>query len=294
MIVIILLVILPVVLVTTAAANASSAYKRKCRECSETKVETLFASRRNLVCRACNSRKSRAAQAQRAAATPPAAARKCSGCAITKAASEFHSDKSQPGGLAPYCKPCKSCAAASSSQKYQTKLKANQSATCTVCNEAKPVDQMCVFERRCLECRSNYKRAYDAARYKTDQHFRLSRLLRGRVLLALQGNDKSQRTMDLLGCTIPEFRQYVGQQFTTGMTWENQGLWHLDIKRPCAAWDLTKPDEQAGCFHYSNYQPLWAKDNLSKGAKLDWSPAAEPSYTVPNDLPASTSKIAGK
>ncbi len=57
------------------------------------------------------------------------------------------------------------------------------------------------------------------------------------------------------------------QQFTTGMTWENQGLWHLDHKRPCAAWDLTKPDEQAGCFHYTNYQPLWAKDNLSKGAK---------------------------
>ncbi len=211
MLVSILLVILPVVLVTTAAANASSAHKRKCRECSETKVENLFASKRHLVCRACNSRKSRAAQARRAAATPPAAARKCSGCAITKAASEFHSDKSQPGGLALYCKSCKSRAAASYSQKYQTKLAANQSATCTVCSKAKPADEMCVSERRCLECRSKYKSAYDATRYTTDEHFRLSRLLRGRVLLALKGNDKSQRTMDLLGCTIPEFRQYIMQ-----------------------------------------------------------------------------------
>jgi len=100
--------------------------------------------------------------------------------------------------------------------------------------------------------------------------------------------------MDLLGCTIPEFRQYIMQQFITGMTWENQGLWHLDHKQPCAAWDLTKPDEQASCFHYSNHQPLWAKDNLSKGAKLDWSPPAEPSYIVPNDQPASTNNIAGK
>jgi len=74
----------------------------------------------------------------------------------------------------------------------------------------------------------------------------------------------------------------------------NQGSWHLDHIRPCAAWDLTKPSEQAGCFHYTNYQPLWAKDNLSKGAKLDWLPSAEPSYTMLNDQPTSTNDIAGK
>jgi hypothetical protein len=294
MLVSILLVILPVALVTTAAANVSSAHKRKCKECSETKVENLFASKRHLVCRACNSRKSRAAQARRAAATPPAAARKCSGCAITKAANEFTSDKSQPGGLDPYCKLCKSRFKANYRQKYQAKLAADQNAKCTVCNKVKPADQMCLGQPRCLDCRSKYKKAYDARQYATDEHFRLSKILRRRVLGALKGTDKAQRTMDLVGCTITEFRQYIVQQFTTGMTWENQGLWHLDHKRPCAAWDLTKPDEQAGCFHYSNYQPLWAKDNLSKGAKLDWSPPAEPSYTVPNDQPASTNDIAGK
>ena len=67
---------------------------------------------------------------------------------------------------------------------------------------------------------------------------------------------------------------------------ENQGLWHLDHIRPCADWDLTKPAEQAGCFHYSNYQPLWAKDNLSKGAKLDWLPSAEPCDPNYSDQPA--------
>ncbi len=199
MLISILLVILPVVLVTTVTANASSVGKRKCRECIETKVKNLFASRRHLVCRACNTRKSRAAQAQKAAATPPAAARKCSGCATIKAASDFHSDKSQPGGLALYCKPCKSRVHASYSQKYQTKLAANQHATCTVCNKVKPAGQMRVWEQRCHECTSAYKRAYDARRYATDEHFRLSILFTRRVLSALKGNDKSQRTMDLLG-----------------------------------------------------------------------------------------------
>lgn len=81
---------LPVVLVTTAAANAGSAHKRKCREFIETKVGNMSFSG-NLVCRSCSVRKSRAAQARRAAAIPPSATCKCSGCAITKGASEFHS-----------------------------------------------------------------------------------------------------------------------------------------------------------------------------------------------------------
>jgi len=54
------------------------------------------------------------------------------------------------------------------------------------------------------------------------------------------------------------------------MTRENHGKWHLDHVRPCASFDLTKPEEQEKCFHYSNYQPLWAEQNLSKGAKLDY------------------------
>lgn len=66
----------------------------------------------------------------------------------------------------------------------------------------------------------------------------------------------------------------------------------VDHTRLCDAWDLTKPDKQAGCFHSSSYQPLWAKDNLFKGATLDWFPPAEPSYTVPNDQ--ATNNIARK
>ena len=40
-------------------------------------------------------------------------------------------------------------------------------------------------------------------------------------------------------------------------------------KRPCASFDLTDPAQQKACFHYTNLQPLWAKDNLSKGAKYE-------------------------
>jgi hypothetical protein len=51
------------------------------------------------------------------------------------------------------------------------------------------------------------------------------------------------------------------------MSWNNYGKWHLDHIKPCASFDLSKKQEQKICFHYSNFQPLWAKDNLIKGLK---------------------------
>ena len=71
---------------------------------------------------------------------------------------------------------------------------------------------------------------------------------------------------------IEELKIYLAQKFQTGMNWNNHGYgedkWHIDHIRPCASFDLSKPEEQAICFHYSNLQPLWQKDNLQKGDKL--------------------------
>ena len=84
--------------------------------------------------------------------------------------------------------------------------------------------------------------------------------------MELKGNIKSAKTLTLLGCSIPEFMKHLESQFQPGMTWENYGLfgWHRDHIRPCASFDLSQPEEQAKCFHYTNFQPLWAKDNLAK------------------------------
>jgi hypothetical protein len=55
------------------------------------------------------------------------------------------------------------------------------------------------------------------------------------------------------------------------MSWKNYGKWHIDHIRPCSSFDLSDPQQQRTCFNYSNLQPLWAKDNLNKSNKLDWS-----------------------
>ena len=106
-----------------------------------------------------------------------------------------------------------------------------------------------------------------SARRKTDVAFRLLCNLRNRTHAAMKGKGKSHRTMSLVGCTIPELKRHIEQQFHAGMAWENYGKWHIDHIRPCASFDLLDPAQQRACFHFSNLQPLWALENWRKNAK---------------------------
>ena len=108
-----------------------------------------------------------------------------------------------------------------------------------------------------------------ARRYYEDLEYKLMYLSRSRVRLALKGRGaKSRKTVQLIGCSIEHLRQHLEAQFTEGMTWDNHGEWHIDHIKPCASFDLTDEGQQRECFNYANLQPLWAKDNLSKGAKV--------------------------
>lgn len=51
------------------------------------------------------------------------------------------------------------------------------------------------------------------------------------------------------------------------MDWENYGkVWQVDHVRPCASFDLTNPEQQRSCFHWTNLQPLFVHENLIKGS----------------------------
>lgn len=73
----------------------------------------------------------------------------------------------------------------------------------------------------------------------------------------------------VLRCTMGFLKSHLESQFTDVMNWSNQGKWHIDHRRPCASFDLTQEEQQRDYFHWSNLKPLWAFDNLSKGAKYE-------------------------
>lgn len=105
----------------------------------------------------------------------------------------------------------------------------------------------------------------------TDEHARIRHRLKERVANALKKKSgrKAAKTIELLGCEVNEFIIYIESRFQPGMTWENIELDHIV---PCALFDLTKPEQQKACFHFSNYQPLFQFDNRSKGTRLNYTP----------------------
>jgi len=112
---------------------------------------------------------------------------------------------------------------------------------------------------------------YNKKKYKEDPYYKAVFLIRSRIGKVLRERNigKQHKTYDLLGCSKKEFTKYFESKFTEGMSWENHGEWHVDHIRPCCSFNLTNEEEQKACFHYTNLQPLWAKDNLSKGGKYE-------------------------
>lgn len=177
---------------------------------------------------------------------------------------------------------------------------------CSKCNEIKNLEEFYdtkggVLGKRgsCIECDSHYSKEYNLSkrknktindpeykklyyqknkgkireyrkqRYKNNECFRLSQIVRCRISAELKKKHKMQtsRSIKLLGCTFQYLKEYLQSKFTEGMSWENYGEWHVDHIRPCSSFDLTNQSQQSECFHYTNLQPLWAYDNLSKGSK---------------------------
>jgi hypothetical protein len=112
--------------------------------------------------------------------------------------------------------------------------------------------------------------AQKTERYNSDPEFNIATRLRGRLGIALraQGTNKAGRTEELVGLPFEELKKYIESLFVDGMTWENRKLWDIDHIKPVSSFDLTNPEEQKKCFHYTNLQPLWKEDNLKKGAKF--------------------------
>lgn len=159
--------------------------------------------------------------------------KKCRLCKEWVGLSEFSKDKNRWDGLSKDCKDCLS------------------------------------KERiRRRESRRGYMRDWANNKYATDINYRIKSAVQARIRSAIKNNYKAASTTELIGCSIEHLKYYLEFQFKSGMSWNNYGKWHIDHKIPCASFDLSDPEQQKVCFHYSNLQPLWMKDNVSKGAKI--------------------------
>jgi hypothetical protein len=115
-----------------------------------------------------------------------------------------------------------------------------------------------------------YHRQWKSEKRQTDICYKLKDNVSRRIRSALNGNTKwgrkkSEKTQDLLGCSIENLKCRLESFWEIGMTWENYGrVWHMDHTIPCAFWKLDNSVESKLCWNFRNIQPMWAFTNKSK------------------------------
>ena len=105
-------------------------------------------------------------------------------------------------------------------------------------------------------------------RRNSDPIFTMKKRISTRIrnYMARCGYEKKTRTHVILGIDWSGFKEHLERQFVNGMSWENRDRWHIDHIIPLAT--AQSEDDVIKLNHYTNLQPLWAKDNLSKGSKI--------------------------
>ena len=114
-----------------------------------------------------------------------------------------------------------------------------------------------------------YARADQRERRKSPKN-RLHAIIGSRIRASLLGGErKAGRSWEtLVGWTREELIVHLERQFVRGMSWENYGKWHLDHIIPVSAFHFASSydDEFMACWALTNLRPLWATENLRKGA----------------------------
>lgn len=89
--------------------------------------------------------------------------------------------------------------------------------------------------------------------YSTDINTKIGQLLTESCKEAISIGRKAS----LLGCHGIYAKKWLEFQFSNNMNWDNYGiLWNLDHVIPIDSFDLSLPEQQSLCFHWTNIRPI--------------------------------------
>lgn len=202
--------------------------------------------------------------------------KKCSNCKIEKSKRHFLKRKKSKDGLDSRCKQCQKDYYYLNKHKINKQRKQHYQENREELLKNKKIyadshklekAKYDVTYRKQNKSKIAHSKKQWEIKHKNDPDFKIRRNLRRRIHHALRDNQKSDNTLTLLGCTVEYFKSYLESKFLKGMSWKNYGKygWHIDHIIPCNKFDLKDFKQQKQCFHYTNMQPLWWKDNLIKG-----------------------------
>jgi len=117
-------------------------------------------------------------------------------------------------------------------------------------------------------CFKDSKNIRQREKYYSDIKFRINNSIRSKICKFK--SFKGQKTFKALGFTVNDLIYHLKSQFTTGMTIDNYGEWHIDHIIPITAFDFDSIDHPQfkTCWALGNLRPMWAEDNIRKGDKI--------------------------
>ena len=196
--------------------------------------------------------------------------KKCSKCDNEKELSEFIFRKDTQR----YRTQCRDCIKMIN-KKYQTmnkdKIKIRRKEFSEKTKNLKRLYEIDYSERN-REKIKNYKKHYMRKRKESDLNFKLICNIRTRTNKAFisQNIKKTNRTLDLLGCSPEFFRRWIVHQLYGDMTEENYGsLWTLDHCYPLSKTNLSHKSELNKSNYWINIRPMYSTENNLKGSKID-------------------------
>lgn len=204
----------------------------------------------------------------------------CSTCEELKSIDSYHADRSKKDGRSGRCKSCVKKYRREYYQKNKERLKKcsrewhhNNKDLVKEQSRKYYIDNIDKFKKyrkeqywKDPEGNSRKSNEYHLSRIKTDVFYRFQTRCRTRVYQALVGNgySKNTRAYKLIGCSKEELEGHISSMFEPGMSWDNYGEWHVDHIIPFSS--ATSKEEVELLCHYLNMRPMWASDNISKGA----------------------------
>lgn len=213
--------------------------------------------------------------------------KKCSTCKVEKPATIefFYKGSGYKDGLRGQCKDCINKKA----KEYQENNVENYKRTSAEYYQKHKDEKTRYYKENYVRI-SNYNREWrkrnsDKLRSQRRELYkdpirRLKKTFRSRLVDTIKGRSKTSAILEYLGCSYDELIAHLESKWKKGMTWDNYGnpngdhsdCWHVDHIIPISSLG-TDEDSLRILWHYSNLQPLWGKENLSKGSRLDFSDA---------------------
>jgi hypothetical protein len=204
--------------------------------------------------------------------------KKCSDCKIEKDYVDFSKNKSRKDGFQNTCISCNKIYIIKNKEKIKEKKKIyydknkelilSNKKEYHINNRERILKTKKEYDKNNREKINASFKIYTNKRKLIDPLYKLSCNIRTLIGMSIKGNGftKKSKTCEYLGCSFEEFKKHIESKFSENMNWENRKEWHLDHIYPVS---LAKDEQHLiKLNHYTNFQPLWAIDNIKKGNKI--------------------------